>query len=166
MAKIKSYPLNTEITDISTGRSGTITHIAYEDGKRLSYLFQPKGLNQETFLPLKRVYLPEGRIKTTTPKEEVDVPIEILNTEVKDKTTGYAGIATEIIRLVNGCVHVTVQANQTTKDGEIVKPCEFSILQLEGPAIRPLSKKEIKKEKEERPSPVEDDTPRHPFGKD
>ena len=85
--------------------------------------------------------------------EEIEIPLEILGTEVKDKVTGIKGMAVSFLRHVHGCFHVYIQPKGKPNATSVIQKNDFDLRGCEGPAIKKLSKKEIKKSQNEEPSP-------------
>lgn len=154
MSKLSTLKLRQIATDAATGLSGMITHILVERDERLRYLFQPKGLNEETGHPVKSVYLEEARFKKvdSLEREEHELPMEALGTTVTDRASGFTGSATAFVIFPTGCVHITIQPEGTIKTtGEPIQPHDINILQLEGKALPKLTAEEEKKDIEKKP---------------
>jgi hypothetical protein len=143
------------VTEKASETRGMLTHFALEPEGGRHYLFQPHGLNPETGLPISSFWITESRIVGGT-KITVDLPTEVLGTQVEDKASGYKGLALDMVYHINGCVHFNVKPKGTiAKTGATIAAQEFDIRRLKGEAIPELSKEEIKKSQEEKPSPME-----------
>jgi hypothetical protein len=147
--------LRTECVDDATGLTGTLTHWIYGMDGRIEYLFQPKGLDDDG-QPIKRLGVCKERLKVKDSDfEEVDIPVEILGSQVANKATGFNGTAVEFVRHLNGCFHVVIQPKGTLPGKK--KPidrCEFDLRECDGKKIKEMSEAELKKSTDERPSPT------------
>lgn len=141
--------MNSTVEDLATGFKGIITMMQIDMDNAILYLVQPKGLKPSGEVKDAK-WLVGGRLlgKET---EEKEVPMEILKTEVKDKITGFKGIATSIVYHVSGCIHVQFASKETKETPS--QSYDFSILRLEGKAIKKMNEPEIKEEMKKRPSP-------------
>jgi hypothetical protein len=150
----KMLKLGTECKDRATGLVGTLTHAIINMGKQVEYVFQPKGLNEEQ-QPLKKLALCIERLEVSEENfEEVNVPFEILGSEVTDKASGFSGMATQFIRHINGCFHVEIQpAGMLPNKNEPIRSNEFDIRGCTGLMISQLSKEERTTSIERNPSP-------------
>ena len=150
--------------DKATELEGMITHWICNMGLKIDYLFQPKGLNPENGQPVKKIALeaerleiPEGSFK------ETDIPFEVLGTQVKDKASGFNGMAVSFIMHTNGCFHVSIQPSGVLpKTNSPINTAEFDLRQCEGEKIPAMAEAELDKSKEERPSPTGDRFDRFP----
>jgi len=151
----KVLKLGIQCRDKATQLQGTLTHWIINMGQRVDYLFQPRGLNEEK-QPLPCIILEAERLEVKGRDwEEVEVPFEILGTQVTDKPSGFSGMAVEFVRHVNGCFHVVIQpAGKLGKSGKPIKKSEFDLRQCRGPMITELSEKNLKESKARRPSPM------------
>ena len=119
----------------------------------VQYIFQPRGLNEDS-QPLRRSFVCEARLEfDEADYETVDVPREILGTQVEDMASGFAGIAISIIRHVNGCFHVEIQPPGLTAKGAPIMSHDFDCRQCAGEMIPVLTKGERADSVAERPSP-------------
>ncbi len=133
-----------------------MTHSAHFQDGSVRYGFQPKGLDNETREPLKRIFLESSRVSDSNPPtEEVEIPTEILGTIVTDEASGFTGRAIQLIRHTHGCVHVMVQSQEKTKSGNPVDPCDFNFIQLTGEAIKPMTESEKDLSRTIKPSSTE-----------
>ena len=149
--KIKTYKMNSAVEDTASGLKGVVTMIQIDTDNVPLYLVQPKGLK------------PSGEVKDAKwfvggrligkEMEEKEIPVDILKTEVKDKITGFKGIATSLVYHVSGCLHIQFASKETEKSPS--QSYDFSILRLEGKAIKKMNEPEIKEEIKKRPSPSE-----------
>ena len=86
--KMKVIRLGTSCVERATGLKGAVTHWTCNMGKNVSYLFQPRGLDDEG-APVKKQFLCKERLNVSEGDfEEVEVPFEILGTQVEDKASG------------------------------------------------------------------------------
>lgn len=139
--------LGTIITDKVTDMKGMLTIMALDMGNNKNYLFQPAGLNPETKQPLDSYWTTEARILNGE-KISIDLPMEILDTQVEDKATGFKGTAICLFYYLNGCVHVEVKPKGIIeKSGESIKAKEFDMRRLKGDAIKELNEEELEKAK-------------------
>jgi len=155
MAKIKVIKLGTRCKDKATELMGTLTHWMYNMDGHVDYLFQPKGLDTEG-QPVDKLFLEADRLRVTEKDfEEIEVPVEILGTQVTDKASGFTGMAVAFIRHINGCFHVFIQPKGLlSKNNSPVKRCEFDLRGCEGKKIKELSEAAKKKSQEKNPSPA------------
>ena len=145
--------LGTIITDKVTSLKGMLTILAVDMDKNIMYLFQPAGLDKKTQEPLDAFWVTELRI-VGSKKISVELPLEVLNTQVEDKATGYNGTAIQIFYYLNGCVHFEVKPKGVIKEsGASIKAREFDIRRLKGKMIKELTKKEMVESKKDKPSP-------------
>lgn len=167
--KIQTLKLGTVCQDRATQLTGTLTHWILDIDQNLKFVFQPKGLDSEG-LPVDYIILGLARLVVEeTDFEDVDVPFEILGTEVTDKATGFTGMAVDFIRHINGCFHVTIQPLGTVESTkQAFKKFDFDLRRCTGPKIVELSEPELAKSIERKPSPtgksLGSDMPHH-FGK-
>lgn len=154
--KIRFVKLGIVCVDKATGLKGMLTHWIMNMSHTIDYIFQPKGLDEDG-QPVPKILLDLQRLKVADEDfEMVDVPVEILGTEVEDKASGFKGMAVEFIRHVNGCFHVAIQPpGFSSKTKTAIKKCEFDLRQCAGAKIVELSKKELEASKCERPSPAD-----------
>ncbi len=158
MKRIHAVRLNTVCTDIATGIEGTITHWLYNMSGEITYVLQPKGINSKSGLPVSRLNLELARLKVPAKGfEEVDIPNEILGTEVEDVATGFRGMAVAFIRYINGCFHIVIQpAGLLAENNSPFPKAEFAIQGCKGPKIPELTPEAKKVVDAERPSPIGD----------
>jgi len=154
MKNIRVLKLGTECRDNATNLTGTLTHWLMDMSGRIEYLFQPKGLNEEG-QPLKRLALCTERLSVKEEDfEAVDVPFEILGTQVTNKASGFTGMAVQFIRHINGCFHVEIQPKGTLlKKGTPIQSNEFDLRECVGDKIPTLTKKARKESITQEPSP-------------
>jgi hypothetical protein len=154
--KIEVIKLGTVCRDKATQREGTVTHWILDMGKRVVYIFQPNGLNQETGQPLdkfqlefERLEIPDGSLT------EVDVPTEILGSIVTAQASGFTGMAVMFVRHINGCFHVVIQPSGTLpRTNATIKRSEFDLRECTGKMIPKISDEKLEQNKHERPSPT------------
>lgn len=154
MKNVRVIKLGTVCVDKATQLTGTITHWTYSLDGIVAYLFQPKGLD-EMGQPVDYLCLEAGRFNVkSTDFETVEVPAEILGTQVKDKASGFTGMAVSFMRHINGCFHVYIQPKGLNKKtNSPIKRCDFDLRSCEGRAIKKMTEDELKKSKIETPSP-------------
>jgi hypothetical protein len=154
--KLRTLKLGTVCQDRATLLTGTLTHWLCDMDHCLQYLFQPRGLDNDG-VPIKCLVLELSRLVVKEDDfEEVEVPFEILGTEVTDTATTFQGMAVEFIRHINGCFHVMIQPtgrNESTK--QPFKKLDFDLRRCTGPKIIEFSEKELAKSIEKKPSPIE-----------
>ena len=155
MKKIRTIILSTVCKDRATELQGTVTHWVCDMGLRIDYIFQPKGLNEEG-QPLPFISLEAERLDVNDDMfEEVDVPVEILGSQITDNASGFAGMTVGFVRHVNGCFHGVIQPKGILAKTKMpVKKGEFDLRQCSGKMIAKMSKKDLAKSKEEKPSPT------------
>ncbi|MEI6304516.1 MAG: hypothetical protein WCP09_00650 [Candidatus Taylorbacteria bacterium] len=158
MIKLKVIKLGTVCKDNATDLNGTVTHWICNMGKRIDYLFQPPGTNPDDGQPLKKIILEEERLKLSDDQfEEVEIPFEILGTEVINNASGFNGMAVEFVRHVNGCFHVVIQPKGVLrKTNSPIHKAEFDLRECSGKMIAKMNEEELKKSKEKNPSPTND----------
>src|SRR5688572_1954638 len=128
------FKLQTPMTDKATGLDGHLTHLQVEGGNRM-YIFQPKGLTDEGE-PIDSFWISPDRV---VGGEEIPDPylgLEILGSIVKDKATGFEGMAVASVLHPNGCLHLDVQPAGKTKSGKKVPRHNFDLRELEGEKIQ------------------------------
>lgn len=150
---MKILELNTKVIDKITETEGMLVIAVLDMDRTVRYVFQPRGLNPETHQPVTRIVLEKVRVQGAS-EIEVNLPVEVLGTEVEDRATGFKGIAVQLSYYVNGCVHFDVKPKGIlTKTGDTIESYEFDYRRLMGPAIKVMSKEELKKDQEKAPSP-------------
>ena len=147
--KLKMFKLNSAVEDTVSGLKGTVTLAQIDMEKVIIYLVQPKGLTSSGEINEAKWFV--GARLSGKETEEKDVPFEILGTVVRDKITGFRGIATSLVYHVSGCLHVQFASRETKKAPSTAY--DFSVLRLEGEAIRKMNETEKKVEMKKRPSP-------------
>ncbi len=155
--KIRVVKLGIPCRDKATGLQGMLTHWLCNMGKVVTYLFQPKGLNADGG-PVDKIAMELERLEVTGAMfEEVEIPFEILGTEIYDKASGFKGMAVAFVRHINGCFHVQIQPSGVLKKTNSPIPKEdFDLRQCAGKKITQLSKAELAKSQRENPSPTGD----------
>ncbi len=123
----------------------------------ISYLFQPKGLDEEG-QPVEKLHLEATRLEVTDKNfENVEVPAEILGTKVTSNASGFTGMAIGFMRHINGCFHVVIQPEgMLKKTNKPIQRCDFDLRECSGPMIVEMSKAALKKSKDKNPSPTGD----------
>jgi hypothetical protein len=152
--KIETLILGTECEDRATGLKGTLTHWVLRMDGRINYVFQPKGLDHDG-QPINHLILNEARLEVNdSDYVEVEVPVEILGTQVTDKASGFTGMAVDFIYHINGCFHVAIQPRGVVeRTGLPINVCEFDLRRCSGEKITELSKEELTESIEKGPSP-------------
>jgi len=155
MAKVTIMQLGEGlVTDNATGMKGMLTHCQINPLGNTMYVFQPKGLNPETGHPVERIYLDESRIQGGKP-QEIEVPTEVLGTEVEDLATGLVGKAIALVVHLSGCVHCDVQpTGKLTKTGSVPGLTDIDIRRLKGVKVPKLTKAEKAQDRATKPSPM------------
>jgi len=140
----------------ATGLKGRVTHAIIKMDKSVKYLFQPRGINPDDGQPVDKIFVgPERLLFSEKDLELVDIPFEILGTQVTDKASGFTGMATEFIRYTHGCFHVIIQPKGTLKKtNSPIKHTEFDLRQCEGPMIEKLDAEQLAQSKKKNPSPT------------
>jgi hypothetical protein len=156
--KIKVLKLGTTCTDQATELKGTVTHWFIDMGQRIDYVFQPEGTNPDDGQPLPKIILELERLSVTEDDfEEVEVPMEILGTQIMDKPSGFSGMAVGFTRHTHGCFHVSIQPpGRLPKTNGPVKKTDFDLRSCIGAAIKPMTSAELDRDHEARPSPTDD----------
>jgi hypothetical protein len=155
--RIRVLKLGTVCLDKATELEGTLTHWLIDLGGAVNYFFQPKGLSDEG-QPVQKLYLEEARLKVNeTDFEEVEIPFEILGTQVTSKASGFTGMAIEFIRHINGCFHVVIQPKGMSQKTKMpIRKCDFDLRECTGDKITELSEAALARSKEINPSPTGD----------
>ncbi len=155
--QIRVLKLGTVCRDKATKLEGTLTHWSITMGKTIGYLFQPKGLDENS-QPVQKLCLEKERLNfKDIDFEAVEVPFEILGTTVTSKSSGFNGMAVEFIRHINGCFHVVIQPEGISPKTKIaIKKCDFDLRDCAGEKITELSERELAKSKQVSPSPTGD----------
>ncbi len=144
--------LNSTVTDKATGQKGIVTTLHIEMDLSETYYFQPAILNKKTGLPVDGIWASPVRLTGGEKVPPPMLPLDVLGTEVKD-ITGFEGMAVSLVLHSTGCVHFNVQPKGRDEDGNAIKPQNFSILRLTGPALKKFTAQELAEEKKSRPSP-------------
>lgn len=165
MKQIRTLKLGVPCIDKATELEGQCTHWIMGTDEHINYLFQPKGINPETGHPVDKIHLNGARIEAPEEAYElVDVPVEVLGTQVTDDASGFTGMAISLVQHIHGCFHVQIQpSGRLPKTNSAAERADFSILQCSGEAIPKLSEKEKTEEKGKRPSPTGDSGFEAPF---
>jgi hypothetical protein len=155
--KIQVLKLGTVCRDKATELEGTLTHWVIDMSQGVSYLFQPKGLDEEG-QPVQKLYLEKERLSFHEGDfEDVEIPFEILGSTVTDKPSGFTGMAIEFVRHINGCFHVVIQPKGVSAKTKMpIRKCDFDLRGCIGKKVVQLSKQELARSKENTPSPAGD----------
>jgi hypothetical protein len=147
--------LGTNVTDTVTGIKGMLTHYDIDMGRNVHYMFQPGQLSPEDGQPVESFWINENRIEGGILKD-VNLPLEVLGTQVEDIATGFKGTAIALRLHINGCVHFQVKPKGVIeKTGKSIGYTDFDIRRLKGDAIKQLSEEEIEKSERTHPSPAD-----------
>ena len=131
---VRLYKLGCDMSDKASGAKGQLTHVQ-TDGDNTYYLFQPKGLNPETGLPVDSKWICAWRVVDGL-KVQVELPIELVGTAVRDRASGFGGIVTFVELHINGCLHALIQAKgEVKKTGAMVVESNFDIRRLTGARV-------------------------------
>ncbi len=155
--RVRVLKLGTVCKDRATKLEGTLTHWIIEMDQHIVYLFQPRGLD-ENRMPVKKLLLGVSRLETEEGDfETVEIPFEILGTKVADKASGFAGMAVQFVRHINGCFHVSIQPEGLIeRTGLPIAICDFDLRQCTGDKIIELSETALAESRMARPSPTGD----------
>ena len=155
MTQVRVIKLGTKCRDTATELSGTLTHWVINQAGHVMYFFQPRGLD-DAGQPVKKIFLPADRLKTKEGDfETVDVPTEILGSDVEDSASGFKGKAVELIMHINGCFHIGIQpTGKSQKTNEAIDRYDFDLRQCIGEKIPRLTSEEKKKSTVQNPSPT------------
>ena len=154
MKTITVLKLGTFNTDTATGLKGMITHWQYGLDGFVRYLLQPKALNPETGLPVDKINLEKERFKDQSQIENIEVPVEILGSQVTDNASGLTGTAIAFVRHNTGCFHVVIQpAGVIKKTNQCIDRTDVALTQCSGPKIKVMTAAQTKTEETKRPSP-------------
>lgn len=156
MKSVQVLKLGTKCDDKATGLTGTLTHWIMNMSGNIDYLFQPYGLNEEG-QPLKRLYLCLARLSyKESDFEKVEVPFQVLGTQVECSSSGFKGMAVAFIRHINGCFHVEIQPNgKIEKTGKPIASYECDMRECVGEMVPKLDEQQRKESVEKSPSPSE-----------
>lgn len=138
--------------DRATGAKGMVTHLVINMSKDVKYIFQPEGLNEDGE-PLEPKYVDLERLDSKE-FENIEVPLEILGSQVTDDASGFTGTATDLWMHPNGCFHINIQPKGKRKDGNLIKSKDFDIRQCSGPKIPKQSSAQKDESRIARPSPA------------
>jgi len=155
--KMRVLKLGTVCKDKATKLEGTLTHWIVDLGKKVNYLFQPKGLDEDG-RPVGKLYLVEERLEIKENDfEMVDVPFKILGSIVTSKASGFTGMAVEFMRHINGCFHVVIQpSGMSQKTKAPIGKHDFDLRECTGKKIIEMNEAELAKSKVKNPSPTGD----------
>jgi hypothetical protein len=145
--------LGTKVKDSATGLAGMLTHFQVEMDERGWYRFQPAGLNPEDGQPVKAMWIVPERVNKPA-DTFVELPLEVLGTQVIDRASGFKGQAINVVLHISGCVHVGVQPNGVLdKTRAPIDSCDFDIRRLAGDAIQRMTDEERAADQKAKPSP-------------
>lgn len=153
--KLNTLAQNTIVKDKVSGMKGMITHLHILMGNQILYAFQPRGLHPKSGKPVKVQLLVEANFDADTPRQDIEIPVEVLGTNGEDTATGFKGQIIELTIHPNGCVHVSIQPQGVSDDtGGAHEACDFDLRRVKGPAIKAMNEQEIKEDQKKKPSPV------------
>jgi len=160
MQEFRVLRMGTVCEDKASRILGQITLWLMGMSGQITYFLQPKGLNDEG-QPLSTLHMPVERLIVKDDDfEKVEIPFEILGTEVEDNASGFNGMATGFVCHFNGCFHVIIQPpGVVEKTGQHIKDADFDLRRCSGekiPVLTPVEKKESEKKQ---PSPTSDRLP-------
>jgi hypothetical protein len=166
--KTQLIKIHTRCRDKATQLEGTLTHWSIDMDGAVNYLFQPPGLNPEDGQPVSAVYLEVSRLEIidSDAYEEVEIPFDILGSQVVHDASGFNGMATMFVRHPHGCFHVMIQPSGVLDKTKCpIKSRDFALTGCSGNKIPKLSPDEKKIEEIKKPSPDGDhDFTSAPFG--
>lgn len=143
--------LNTIVHDKIIDVDGTLTHSVINMDHHVNYIFQPKGIDEISKLPVDKMYVEAARI-IGGEYEEVEIPLNILGTEVEEIGSGFKGIITGIVIHLGNCIHAEVTPKGVLKTDR--RTAEIDLRRLVGDAIPKLTKEEVKDSEKKFPSPI------------
>jgi hypothetical protein len=154
MAKINVFKLRENNTDTATGATGMLTHMIIDKDLKTRYLLQPRAVNPKTGHPVEKIHLEPARLEDQTKLEEIEIPIEVLGTVVKDEASGIEGTALSFVRHPNGCFHVHIQPKGVIeKTREPIKPIDVDFRQVTGEKVPVMTEEEKEVSRKKNPSP-------------
>jgi hypothetical protein len=155
MQKIRFIKLGTRATDSATKIKGTLTHALVLPEGRILYQLQPKGLDDETKQPLRSILMPLERVKEGLKDDDfhtIDVPLDILGSEVEDVPSTFKGTAVSLVYFINGCFHVEIQPAGIAKGAPIATQ-DFDVRRLKGKNIPKLTEEKKAESQVKKPGP-------------
>jgi hypothetical protein len=153
MSKVKMLKLGVNIKSLIGGDEGHLTTFMVMEDKSVRYIFQPNAIIDNKLAPNRCAMETEFDLKQVEVLS-VELPIEILGTVATDKFSKMTGVITQICVYMNGCIHIWLQPNGITKEGQLIDAANFSILDVEGPKITEKTIHSINTEKKLRPKKV------------
>lgn len=156
----KHFPLNVPVTDKFTNQLGILSLVILRSDGSLHYGFSPARLHEKKGVPASIDWITSDRVQAV---EGHDLTLEdlgdemwekVLGTIVTDTNTGFTGVAVELVKYINGCVHFNIQAEGLNEKSERVPLQNFDIRQLKGDAIPKKTAEEVKESKKTHPSPI------------
>lgn len=161
MPNFRVLRMGTSALDRATGLVGQITHWMMGMSENITYFLQPNGLDSEG-QPVARLYMPVERLEVGEDDfENIEIPSNILGTNVKDDASGFSGMAIHLIRHRNGCFHVNIQPKGVVeKTGKPIEAHEFDIRGCSGEQIPVLTPPEKAQSEQRQPSPMPGSSPR------
>lgn len=156
MKSLRAIKLGTTCRDSATGLMGMITHLLVDSDLKLSYAFQPRGLDDKG-QPLSRHLVEVSRLigLKEDSYENIESPVEVLGTQVSDKASGFSGMAVGLVYHISGCVHVVIQPKgRVKKTGQPISTADFDLRRCEGPAVPCLTPDEVANSQQKKPSPT------------
>lgn len=160
--ELRVLKLGTVLTDKATKMEGTLTHLIVGMDRKAEYLLQPRRLNDEG-QPVLKLFIPEERMNGYKESDfhSLEVPFEILGSQVTDKASGFSGMAVRLVYHINGCFHAEIQPEGVNaKTGSCVETRDFDLRGCEGEKIPTFATPEdVEKSQKVRPSPTGDKIP-------
>ena len=150
--------LGTEVTDITAGQVGMLTHMQVEMNLNEYYNFQPRGLNPKTGEPVDVRWLVDSSIEGGVEVIPPYLPLELLGSQVTDNASGFAGTVVSLRLHINGCVHASVQSSQILETGTVPLSVDFDIRRLSGEKIPVLTDEALETSQSINPSPMKTST--------
>lgn len=150
---MKTFVLGKMVEDTVTKTKGMLTHMLLTMGGDVQYIYQPRGINPATGIPVDKIMIHSSRVKGGE-EQETDVPMQILGTEAEDIATGYKGTIIGLVYHLDGCLHVEIKPAGILESGDTIGAQEFDIRRVKGKSIKSLSDKELKESIKKTPSPM------------
>jgi hypothetical protein len=151
---MKALKLGTTVKDTATGLKGMLTLLQLRQDFSQYYNFQPQGLNPEDGQPVDTYWIEPQRVVDGI-AVDIDLPEEVMATEVRDTATGFHGKVISMTHFLSGCTHIEIQPEgRNKKTGNPFKSLGLDIMRCEGKAIKKLSVHEKEEHKKEKPSPM------------
>lgn len=154
MKRIELFELNQECKDKDTGNKITLTHAIIGEQGVVYYRAQPKGEDPKAKGPVDSYILFPDRIKDAKSKDHINLPVEILHTEVQDVASGVKGMATQFVLHMGNCLHVVMIPKGKTDTGATPTGFEVDIRRVKSPLLKPMTREEVRSSQAKTPSPA------------